>query len=365
MQTIPAYSYLLPLVLLFSIGNHAGVDRHGELRAPSGISLTDPGHARLPETRSRWPTSYGSTSRQTLRLVQLPLAECSIMLGVNQTIMMALGMVVIAAVVGAGGPGPRGATTPSSSNVGEALNAGIAIVAMAIVLDRVTYAWSQRDRHPPAPPEGLEGPAGGPCPDPRLWIPARRTALAVFVGREVLRQQGFPSEWTFSVGGPTDSAVDWITRTLGGVTGAISDILLATPWIPSAISSWASRGGWWPAAPRCSRGASPSEGLTVMSFLCLAASACSGCGTLRWIRSSQVIVGVVLSVVIRFLSASPWLPSDRSNGSRGRPRRHESMPASSIWTGHRAVQRGALFRVIAAVMYALPYASGSRTSGDP
>src|SRR5204863_2033952 len=90
--------------------------------------------------------SFGSTSGQLLRRVQLPLAKPAILLGVNQTIMMALGIVVIAASVGVGGLGQVVLDGLNNLNVGAALAGGLAIVAMAIVLDRVTSAWGVRDR---------------------------------------------------------------------------------------------------------------------------------------------------------------------------------------------------------------------------
>ena len=91
-------------------------------------------------------SSFGATSGQVLRKVQLPLAKPSIMLGVNQTIMMALGIIVIAATVGYPGLGLNVYQALQSLNVGAALTAGIGIVILAIVLDRVSYAWSRRDR---------------------------------------------------------------------------------------------------------------------------------------------------------------------------------------------------------------------------
>ena len=148
MQTIPAYAYLLPAVLLFGIGNPPALMATLAFAIPPAIRLTALGIRNVPEASLEVATSFGSTERQRLRMVQVPLAKPSIMLGVNQTIMMALGIVVIAAFVGAGGLGQTvlDGLQGGVEGVGEALNGGIAIVIMAIILDRVSNAWSLRDR---------------------------------------------------------------------------------------------------------------------------------------------------------------------------------------------------------------------------
>ena len=146
MQTIPAFAYLIPLVLLFSIGTTTAMIATVIFALPPAIRLTSLGLRGVPLTALEVADAYGSTNAQRLFKVHLPLAKPSTMLGVNQTIMMAFGMVVIAAVVGFQGLGRQVYNALQSLNVGDALNGGVAIVAMAIVLDRVSYAWSQRGR---------------------------------------------------------------------------------------------------------------------------------------------------------------------------------------------------------------------------
>src|SRR5262249_16812089 len=152
MQTIPAFSYLVPVVLLFSIGTTPALIATVLFALPPSIRLTSLGIKLVPETALEVGRSFGTTARQLLGKIQLPFAKPSLMLAVNQTIMlplailvMALGIVVIASAVGLRGLGREVLDGPENQDVGTALAGGLAIVALAIVLDRVTYAWSTRD----------------------------------------------------------------------------------------------------------------------------------------------------------------------------------------------------------------------------
>lgn len=144
MQTTPAFVYLVPIVMLFSVGNVAGVFATIIFALPPIIRLTSLGirgvHPELVEAAQ----AFGATRWQVLMKVQIPLALPTILAGLNQTIMMALSMVVIAALIGAGGLGSPVILGLNTLDIGRAVVGGVGIVLMAIVLDRITQSMAQR-----------------------------------------------------------------------------------------------------------------------------------------------------------------------------------------------------------------------------
>jgi glycine betaine/proline transport system permease protein len=146
MQTMPTFVYLAPLTLLFLIGPASATIATLIYAAPPAIRLTAHGIRSVPPSAIEATTSLGSTRWQTLRHVLLPLARRTIVLGVNQTIMAALSMVTIAALIDAPGLGKTVIKALQTLDVGTAFNAGLAIVVMAVVLDRVTTAAGDRVR---------------------------------------------------------------------------------------------------------------------------------------------------------------------------------------------------------------------------
>ncbi|MCB8950005.1 MAG: ABC transporter permease subunit [Ardenticatenaceae bacterium] len=146
MQTMPAFVYLLPVVLFFGIARVPSVVATVIYALPPAIRLTTLGIREVPQEIVEAARAFGSTPRQILFKVQLPLALPTIMAGVNQTIMMSLGIVVIAALIGAGGLGKVVLDSLRGLRVGLALEAGLAIVFLAVLLDRLSEAFSARNR---------------------------------------------------------------------------------------------------------------------------------------------------------------------------------------------------------------------------
>ena len=140
MQTIPAFVYLVPIVMLFGVGIVPGIIATIVFAMPPIIRLTNLGIRQVRHELVEAAISFGSTSRQVLVEVQIPLAMRTIMAGLNQTLMLSLSMVVIAALIGAGGLGLIVYTGLGRLDVGSAALGGIGIVLLAIVLDRITQA---------------------------------------------------------------------------------------------------------------------------------------------------------------------------------------------------------------------------------
>ena len=143
MQIVPAFAYLMPVVILFSIGPAAAVVSTMIYAIPPAIRITALGIRGVPVNTVEAATSMGATRMQLLGKVQLPLARRMILLGVSQTILFALSMVVIAGLIGGGGLGAV-VTSGLYSNPALAILAGLVIVVMAMALDRSFEAIAQR-----------------------------------------------------------------------------------------------------------------------------------------------------------------------------------------------------------------------------
>ncbi|MEW4368545.1 proline/glycine betaine ABC transporter permease [Paenibacillus sp. JQZ6Y-1] len=141
MQTMPAFVYLLPAVTFFSLGVVPGVVASVIFALPPTIRLTHLGITQVSEELVEAADAFGSTGGQKLFKVQLPLALPSVMAGINQTIMLSLSMVVIASMIGAQGIGAVVYRAVGQLKIGEGFEAGLAVVVLAIVLDRLSQSF--------------------------------------------------------------------------------------------------------------------------------------------------------------------------------------------------------------------------------
>lgn len=148
MQTMPAFVWLIPAVLFFSIGFAPGVFATIIFAMPPGVRFTELGIRGVDAETVEAGYAFGATPGQILRGIQLPLAMPTIMAGINQVIMLSLSMVVLAGIVGANGLGKDVVTAVSTARVGLGVEAGLSIVVIAIFLDRVTAALGNPAEYP-------------------------------------------------------------------------------------------------------------------------------------------------------------------------------------------------------------------------
>lgn len=141
MQTMPAFVYLIPAVLFFGLGKVPGAFATIIFAMPPAVRLTTLGISQVPKEIVEATRSFGATPRQLLFKVELPLALPTILAGVNQTIMMALSMVVISAMIAAGGLGEVVLKGITQLKIGLGFEGGIAVVILAIILDRITQSF--------------------------------------------------------------------------------------------------------------------------------------------------------------------------------------------------------------------------------
>lgn len=165
MQTIPVFVYLLPTILFFGIGEVPGVVATIVFAAPPAVRLTQLGIRQVDAETVEAANAFGASTMEVLREVQLPLAKPSIMAGVNQVIMLALSMVVIAGLVGGGGLGSIVVDAVQSLKIGASIEGGLAVVILAIYLDRVSAALGGQGRGNPS------------------WWPKRKSAAAVEIAQ--------------------------------------------------------------------------------------------------------------------------------------------------------------------------------------
>ena len=237
LQTMPAFVYLAPFALFFSIGPAIAVAVTVLYALPPAVRIAAHGIQMVSRTTIEATDSLGQTRWQRLAKVQLPMARKTIIVGVNQTIMAALSMVVIAGFVNSPGLGQPVLEALAAGRVGSALTSGLCIVILAILLDRVTTEASERS-------ETLARSGGrGRAHWIGLGVAAVVALVMVYLSRLELRFAEFP---TTSLGGTIASAVDsfagWVTDHIGGVTTAIQrgttngllnplqDLIAGSPW---------------------------------------------------------------------------------------------------------------------------------------
>ena len=343
MQTLPAFVYLIPVVLLFGVARVPAIIASVVYALPPVVRLTDLGIRTVPPATVEAAEMFGATPRQTLRKVQFPLALPSVLTGINQTIMMALSIVVIAALIGAGGLGQVVLESLRRLFVGRALEAGLAIVVLAMIMDRVTHGFAglgarrRRLRLLPdaldrlAPVRATENAlssvdrflcrAGAALAGPMRHAPglsalARhpRRVLGLFalvvgaVASAVLGRPEFPSAVSLSFASTIDWLVDWVRDNLYEIGGT----WFGTGWFSDSITIYAvtplrelfSADLAWPVVVLAAALAGWRLGGAALATFCAACVA--GLGLLgMWTLSMDTLAQVIVAVAMAILCGIP------------------------------------------------------------
>ena len=214
MQTVPATVYLIPIVLLFGIGKVPAAIATVVYALPPMVRLTSLGIQQVPHSAIEAGQMFGATKRQILARIQLPLALPSIIAGINQTVMMALGIVVIATLVGAGGLGQEIMQTVRQLSPGRGLVVSLAVVSVAFVLDRVSLALV---RNPGSNQHKFSR---------QQWLAFTGALVAATIVGRLLGWHEFPFSWGTSFADPIDSGFAWFRSTFDVVTRPFNDFVV-------------------------------------------------------------------------------------------------------------------------------------------
>ncbi|MCC3652142.1 ABC transporter permease subunit [Streptomyces sp. S07_1.15] len=356
MQVLPAFAYLLPFVLVFGIGTPAALFSTVIYAAPPMARLTALGLRGTDGSVLEASASLGAGPLQRLLTVRIPLARKDMLLGLNQTIMMALSMVVIAALVGAGGLGEEIYQALSTVDVGQALAAGIPIVLIAIWLDRTTAAAGARldDTGRTAGPRLLRGPAA--------WAAVLAGTAVLAVAGRFLTTAEWPAAWTYDIspavndfknsviaqlrdGLPVVGGTEvWAAAFTDWVLNPLHDGLVALPWwlVLLLVAALALTVGTWRTA--------------LTAVLAMAAIGVMGVWPESLNTLSQVLAALVVTLLLGFATGVlaarvPWV--DRAlrpvlDAMQTMPQFVYLIPVVALF----AVGRVAA--IVAAVVYALP-----------
>ncbi|MFI6709791.1 ABC transporter permease [Nonomuraea sp. NPDC050478] len=278
MQIMPTFAYLAPLALFFHIGAPAGVIATMIYSIPPAIRITALAIEQVSPTAVEASASLGATRAQTLFKVYLPLARSTMALAVNQTIMMALSMVVIANLISAPGLGSDIIRGLSRAQVGIMLPAGIAIVIMAVILDRMMVSVARRDPHSRIG-RGNVAAAG--------VLAVAGLVAAAFVPRQ------WPEDLTVSVTRPINEAVLWAETSWYGVTTFVKDTV--TIYLLNPLETVFTTAPWWLVAAAVLLVAWRVSGVrpALTALVCLLGIALLG----TWEHSMRTLTTVAVAVV--------------------------------------------------------------------
>lgn len=352
MQIMPTFAYLAPLTLIFLIGPATAAIVTMIYAIAPAIRITALGVSSVSPATVEAATSMGSTRRQLLTKVQLPMARRTIILGINQTIMMALSMVVITALVDAPGLGKNILHALQQNDVGLSFDAGLAIVIMAVMFDRLTTAASTMTEPGRAPRTRFEQ---------LLRAPAGRVALigvpaAMVIAGMAIGATAFPEAPRFTFRDPLNAAVDWIALHGYGVTDTTKNVV--TTILINPIEAFLTQSPWWLIGALVVGLAWLVSGRrqAILAAVCLGAILLIEIWEHSMATLAQVIVAIVLTLGIGLLVGIASARSSRFSrairpildGAQTMPAFVYLLPAVALFSATRFTA------IVAAVIYAAP-----------
>jgi glycine betaine/proline transport system permease protein len=223
MQTVPTFAYLVPILFLFGFGPVSALIATVVYAMPPMVRITTMALKSVPSEIRDFGVMAGCTPRQRLTRVLLPTALPDLMVGVNQVIMLSLNMVIIASMIGAGGLGFDVLNSLRRLDIGRGIEAGLAIVALAIALDRLSQAFATR----------RPGAAGDGARHMRWWVVlAAFVAATTLLGYVVPALHSYPEAWTVTTRSLWSDLVKWININYYDQLEAVKNVLLLNLLLP-------------------------------------------------------------------------------------------------------------------------------------
>jgi glycine betaine/proline transport system permease protein len=294
MQILPTFAYLPLITLFFLIGPASGTIVTMIYAIPPAIRLTATGIREVSVTTVEASESLGATRLQRLRDVQLPMAKRTIVLGINQTMMAALSMITIAALIAAPGLGSSVISALIKLDVGAAFNAGLAIVFMAIVFDRVTTAASLRAE---------AASRTGHLVSRRVRVIVYGSAVGLIVLGVVLPGVNrtlatFPSAWIHSTRNPINSVSNWTQFHWYGATSWLTNTV--TMWVIDPLQSLLTNSPWLVVMAAIGAVALliSRRRAAAIAVLCLAGTILMGLWQDAMVTLAAVLIGALLTMVV-------------------------------------------------------------------
>ena len=349
MQIMPTLAYLTPITLLFLIGATPSTIATLIFAMPAAIRITSLGIRGVSPSSVEAARSLGSTDAQILRKVQVPLARRAIGLAINQTIMLGLSMIVITGLIGAPGLGLTLTQGLNKHDVGSAFDSGIAIVILAIILDRLTFA-------------------GGEWLDPRTRAQTRRGGRWAAVGAPIailaiglaapliVDATAFPDAFAFSFRSPVNEFTSWLTDTFQGITFATKNsvsFLVINP-----LEGFLKSSPWWLLIAMVALIAWTVSGRrpAIIAAICLGLIALLGLWEHSMETLTTVLVGTLLTLIVGIAIGIQTARHDRVRAVvRPILDTAQTMPAFVYLIPALALFESTRFTaIVAAIIYAAP-----------